>query len=452
MLVTMSDKELNRVNVIQAVCEKRLRRRDAAAQMELTERQVQRLVNRYRESGAAGLAHGHRGKPGNHGLPESFKLHVLALLHDNYSDFGPTLAAEKLRERHNIMVSVETLRKWMITDGLWVPYVRRKPRVYQPRTRRDCFGELIQIDGSPHDWFEGRAPKCCLLVFIDDATGQLMHLRFGETESAFDYMLATREYIDKHGKPLVFYSDKHGVFRVNHPNGALTGTTQFGRVLHDIGVDLICANSPQAKGRVERANQTLQDRLIKEMRLEGISSIEEANAWVETFIRDFNQRFARVARSPKNLHRPVTESAGELDDMFAWQETRKLTKSLTFRYDKIIYLVDPTEENSRIAGENIMVYDYPDGTLAFKYGHRSLSYQAFDKLDCIDQGKIVDNKRLGAVLKLAQAKHEELERQGKCERSKSMPKRRAQARFQEQHRSINPVLLDTEKFRARLKR
>lgn len=452
MLVTMSDKELSRVNVIQAVCEKRLRRRDAAGQLGLTERQVQRLVNRYRESGTAGLAHGHRGKPGNHCLPESFKLHVLALVRQYYPDFGPTLAAEKLRERHSIVVSVETLRKWMTADGLWVPYVRRKPRVYQPRNRRDCLGELIQIDCSPHDWFEGRAPKCCLLVFIDDATGQLMHLRFGETESAFDYMLATREYIDKHGKPLVFYSDKHGIFRVNHPNGALTGTTQFGRVLHDIGVDLICANSPQAKGRVERTNQTLQDRLIKEMRLEGISSIEDANAWVETFISDFNRRFARSPRNPKNRHRPVTESTGDLDDMFAWQETRKLTKSLTFRYDKMIYLVDPTEENSRIAGENIMVYDYPDGTLAFKYGYRALSCQAFDKLDCIDQGKIVDNKRLGTVLKLARDKMDELERQDKRSRSKSMPRRRAQARVQEQLRAVNPVLANPEEFRASLRK
>lgn len=340
----------------------------------------------------------------------------------------------------------------MTTDGLWVPYVRRKPRIYQPRNRRDCLGELIQINGSHHDWFEGRAPKCCLLVFVDDATGQLMHLRFGETESAFDYMLATREYIDKHGKPLVFYSDKHGVFRVYHPNGALTGTTQVGRVLHDIGVDLICANSPQAKGRVERANQTLQGRLIKEMRLEGINSIEEANAWVETFISNFNRRFAHEPRYPKNLYRPVIESTEELDDMFAWQETRKLTKSLTFRYDKIIYLVEPTEENSRIVGENIRVYDYPDGTLAFKYGHRSLSYQAFDKLDCIDQGKIVDNKRLGAVLKLAQDKMDQLERQDKRSRSKSMSKRRTQARIQEQLRAVNPVLVNTEEFSDSLKR
>lgn len=278
MLVTMSGKELCRLPVIQAVVEKRLRRRDAASQLKLTERQVQRLMNRFRVSGAVGLTHARRGKSGANRLDDSLRLQIMALLREKYSDFGPTLAAEKLSERHNIRVSIETLRKWMTSDGLWVPYSRRRPRVYQPRYRRDCLGELVQIDGSPHDWFEGRAPRCCLLVFIDDATGRLMHLRFGETESAFDYMMATREYLEQHGKPLVFYSDKHGIFRVNNGGSTTTCVTQFGRVLSELGIELICANSPQAKGRVERANQTLQDRLIKEMRLEGISSIEAANA------------------------------------------------------------------------------------------------------------------------------------------------------------------------------
>ncbi len=178
-----------------------------------------------------------------------------------------------------------------------------------------------------------------------------MHLRFGETESAFDYMMATRAYLEQHGKPLAFYSDKHGIFRVNNGGTTTTGITQFGRVLSELGIELICANSPQAKGRVERANQTLQDRLIKEMRLEGISSIEDANAWLDSFIIDFNRRFARPAKYPKDLHRPVLESSEDLDDIFAWQESRKLSKTLTFRYDKMIYLVEPTEENTRIAGE-----------------------------------------------------------------------------------------------------
>jgi len=279
-----------------------------------------------------------------------------------------------------------------------------------------------------------------------------MHLRFGETESAFDYMMATREYLDQHGKPLAFYSDKHGIFRVNNGGTTTTGTTQLGRVLAELGIGLICANSPQAKGRVERANQTLQDRLIKEMRLEGISNIEDANVWLDTFIADFNRRFARPAKYPKNLHRPVAESTEELDDIFAWQELRKLSKSLTFRYDKMIYLVELTEEKTRIAGEKITAFDYPDGTLAFKYGYRSLKYQVFDKLECIDQGQVVDNERLGAVLKLAQEKMNELELDGKRDRSKKMPKRRAQARVQEQLRDINPVLANPEEFRASLKR
>jgi transposase len=452
MLVTMSEKELMRVQVIQAVCDKRLRRRDAATQLHLSERQVQRLMERFRATGPAGLTSLKRGKPSNHNLPQNFRLEVLTLLHEKYSDFGPTFAAEKLTERHDLKISVETLRNWMIIDGLWVPHSRRKPRVYQPRYQRDCLGELVQIDGSHHDWFEGRADKCCLLVYIDDATGRLMHLRFCETESAFDYMNATRQYIENHGKPVAFYSDKHAVFRVSQAETRQTGVTQFGRVLHDMAIELICANSSQAKGRVERANLTLQDRLVKEMRLENICSIEYANQWVETFMCDFNRRFAKPPRYPKNLHRPIQETPEELADIFAWHELRTLSKSLTFQYDKILYLLDPIEENTRIAGEKIMVYDYPDGTLAFKYAHRTLSYQVFDKLACVDQGAIVDNKRLGAVLKLAQAQQDERERDGKRERSKKMPKRRAQARAQEQMKAINPVLINPAEFRVSLKR
>lgn len=452
MLVTMSQKELNRIPVLQQVCDKLLTQSAAAKLLNISVRQLQRVLARYLSYGAAGIASRKRGMPANNRAPDDLKLQVLALLREKYSDFGPTLATEKLSERHQISISVETVRHWMIADGLWVPHARRKPRVYQPRYRRDCLGELIQIDGSHHDWFEGRASKCCLLIYIDDATGRLMHLRFCETESAFDYMLATREYIDKYGKSVAFYSDKHAVFRVSQAETRRTGTTQFGRVLHDLNIELICANSSQAKGRVERANLTLQDRLIKEMRLENINSIEEANVWLDSFILDFNRRFAKAPKYPKNLHRPVNEQPAELDDIFAWQELRTLSKSLTFQYDKMLYLVEPTEENTRIAGEKIMVYDYPDGTLAFKYGHRTLAYQVFYKLAIVDQGAIVDNKRLGAVLKLAQIQQGERDQDGQRERSKSMPKRRAQARIQEQLRAINPVLANPEEFRASLKR
>ena len=265
-------------------------------------------------------------------------------------------------------------------------------------------------------------------------------------------MLATREYIEQHGKPGSLDSDKHAIFRGSGPEKRNTTVTQFGRVLYDLAIELICANSSEAKGRVERANQTLQDRLIKEMRLEGITGIEAANAWLATFSADFNSRFSRPAKFPKDLHRPVQESPDELRDIFAWHDVRTVSKSLTFQYDKILYLMDTTEENSRLAGEKIKVLDYPDGTLAFLYGHRSLKCQAFDKLACVDQGQIVDNKRLGTVLRLAQVKQDERESEGKRERSKKSPSRKAQVRVQEQLRAINPVLADPSLFVASSKR
>lgn len=441
MLVTMTDRELYRLGIIQRVFDRALLQRDAADILELSVRQVQRLVRLYRTDGATAFASSRRGRPANNRINEEIRCKTLDLIRCHYSDFGPTLATEKLAERHHINLSVETVRNWMTADGLWRPHSRRRPRVYQPRYRRDCLGELVQIDGSHHDWFEGRAPKCCLLVFMDDATGRLMHLRFCDSENAFDYMMATRQYIDK-----------HAVFRVNGQESRRAGTTQFGRALRELAIELICANSSQAKGRVERVNKTLQDRLIKEMRLQNICSIAQANQWIENFMSDFNRRFSRPAKYPKDLHRPVIQCSQELDDIFAWQELRTLSKALTFQYDKIMYIVEPTEENTRIAGEKITVFDYPDGSIAFRHLHRSLYCRVFDKLACIDQGAVVDNKRLGAVLRLAQQKQDELEEEGKRMRSQKMPRRSAQKRVLEELRAINPVLASPQDFIPSLKR
>ncbi|WP_155396318.1 ISNCY family transposase [Vibrio campbellii] len=445
----MNDSDIYRFKVIQDVCDRRIRRVDAADILDLSVRQVQRLMNRLREFGAVGLTHQARGKPSNNHYPSDYRDTVLKLIRDHYSDFSPTLAREKLFELHSLPVSNETLRSWMIADGLWTPHSQRKPKVYQPRYRRDCLGELVQIDGSHHDWFEGRADKCCLLVFIDDATGRLMNLRFSETESAFDYMLTTREYLNEHGKPVAFYSDKHSIFRVNQEKQKQVGQTQYARVLKELGIELICANSSQAKGRVERVNLTLQDRLVKEMRLQGINTIEEANAWLPYFIADFNRRFAKPAMYPKNMHRKVRETPQELDDIFSWQEIRKLSKSLTFQYDKVVYLIEPTEENTRLVHEHVKVLDYPNGDIAIVYGHRKLEFKIFDKLEHVQQTQIVDNKRLGQVLKFAQQQQEEFDRQQKRTRSKKAPKRRAQQRaLQEQLRAINPVLITPDTFKA----
>src|SRR3546814_4658427 len=186
---------------------------------------------------------------------------VLGLVREHYHDFGPTLAVEYLAERHQITISHETLRKWMIKEGLWKDRDARRPRPYQPRYRRDCRGELIQLDGSKHWWFEDRGPQCTLLVYIDDATSELMHLKMVESESTFAYMDATREYIEAHGKPVAFYSDKHSVFRNNTASAKGDGMTHFGRALEALAIEIICAHSPQAKGRVERHKDRKRTRL-----------------------------------------------------------------------------------------------------------------------------------------------------------------------------------------------
>ncbi|MCL1125996.1 ISNCY family transposase [Shewanella surugensis] len=306
MLITMSENELHRIGVIKEVCNKQLTQMAAASNLGLTRRHIQRLVNQFRQDGDVGLVSKRRGVPSNRRFLPEFRERVLTLVKQKYADFKPTFACEKLAELHGIKLSSETLRQWLITEGLWRVRKRKQKKIYQPRYRRECYGDLVQIDGSHHDWFEGRSAKCCLLVFIDDATSSLMSLRFCESESSYDYMNITREYIDNYGKPTAFYSDKHSVFKVNSPSRKSSKQmTQYGRILYELNIELICANSSQAKGRVERANRTLQDRLIKEMRLAGINTIEEANAWLPEFMADFNRRFACSAYSSQDAHRLV---------------------------------------------------------------------------------------------------------------------------------------------------
>ena len=262
----MSAGELTRLELLRDLDQRRLTVETTAQLLGLERRQVFRLLKAYRCEGATGLISRRRGRPSNRRKPEEVRDEALAIIRKRYWDFGPTLAAEKLREVHGIALGRETLRLWMIDAGIWTDRKQRRKRVHQPRHRRECVGELVQIDGCEHWWFEDRGPQCTLLVFIDDATSRLMHLQFVESESTFAYFHATRAYLEAWGKPVAFYSDKHGVFRVNHP-GALggDGMTQFGRALHGLNIDIICAISSQAKGRVERAHKTLQDRLVKSL-------------------------------------------------------------------------------------------------------------------------------------------------------------------------------------------
>src|SRR5690348_9565114 len=255
-VITMSRNELTRLRVLIDIADGRLSIADATGLIGVGRRQIYRLLQAFRADGADGLISRKRGAPSNRAMGLVFRETVLAIVRERYSDFGPTLAAEKLSELHGLDLGVETLRQWMIDAGLWVRRKDRLKRVHQPR--RDCLGELVQIDGSEHWWFEDRGPQSTLLVYIDDATSRLMHLKFVESESTFAYFGATGEYLEAYGKPVAFYSDKHGVFRINAV-GAVQGDgmTQYGRALHELNIEIICANTPQAKGRVERANKML---------------------------------------------------------------------------------------------------------------------------------------------------------------------------------------------------
>lgn len=327
--VTMSHKELHRLQIIQESINRHITQEQAAARIGISIRQVKRLVQRYRNEGPSGLVSHRRGKRPNNSFSTEFRATVISLLKGRYADFGPTFACEKLREIHGLSLSVETLRKWMIEEGLWRERRRKIARIYQRRMRRPSYGELIQIDGSPHDWFENRGPRCTLIVFIDDATSALMALRFVPAETTRAYMETLRGYLNDHGVPLALYSDRHSIFRVNNPEreGELT---QFTRAIKTLGIEPIHANSPQAKGRVERANQTLQDRLVKEMRLQNISDIETANAWLPTFIEAYNNRFATSPRTTDNAHLDEHHSEEELGYIFSLQAKRVLSKNLTF--------------------------------------------------------------------------------------------------------------------------
>jgi hypothetical protein len=379
-----------------------LRVDDAAGLMGLKRRQVFRLLDRMRTSGAEGLVSRKRGRPSNRRHRDALREHVVSLVREHYPDFGPTLAREYLAERHDIKIGCETLRQLMIAEGLWKDRDARRPRPYQPRYRRDCRGELVQVDGSKHWWFEDRGPQCTLLVYIDDATSELMHLEMVESESTFSYMRATRTYIERHGKPVAFYSDKHSAFRNNNASANGDGMSHLGRALEALNIELICANSPQAKGRVERANGTLQDRLVKAMRLEGIASIDAANAFLPSYMARHNQRFAREPFDPRDLHRPLAPH-DNLEAMMVWREERSVTASLTLHYNKAMFILEPTDTARKLARKRVSVCEYPDGRIEIRHGGDSLPYRVFDKMRQVNQAAVVDNKHLDAALMMARA-------------------------------------------------
>lgn len=395
---TMSSKELDRVGVIRRLCDGKMTQRAAAEALGVSARQMRRLQRAYERGGVADIISKRRGRSSNRRLPPEVRELALELVRQHYEDFGPTFACEKLREVHGVQVSVETLRRWMVDDGLWKTRKMRDKKAQRPRNRRPCIGDLIQIDGSDHEWFEDRAPRCVLLVYVDDATSCLMELRFVRSESTFGYFECTRRYLRRFGKPVAFYSDKASIFRVNRKDHAGDGLTQFGRAMNQLNIETICANTAAAKGRVERANLTLQDRLVKEMRLRGIQTLEEANAYAPEFMLDYNKRFARPPLDGHDAHRPLL-SGERLDDIFQLKNQRKLSKNLSLNYGGVLYVLEETPEADAARGTRVDVYEADDGTVSIRSGRAELPARAFQKKGLPRlQGQVVPNKHLAAVL------------------------------------------------------
>lgn len=373
-ILGMSSVERERLVSVSQVASGRLRQGVAAERLGICVRQVKRLLRAYRDRGDAGLVSLRRGRPSNRRLDAGVSARVKVLLLDKYRDFGPTLTAEKLAELEGISVSRETVRGLQIELGVWKPKQRRHKRAFQLRERRPRFGELVQIDGSPHDWFEGRGPRCTLIVFIDDATGRLTALQFAPSETTRAYLSALRSHVLAHGVPLAFYSDRHGIFRVNAKEAASgDGKTEFGRVAERLRIELINALTPQAKGRVERANQTLQDRLVREMRLEGISTIAAAQAFAPTFLAKWNAKFAVPPRESENAHRPWEESLDALEEALARREERTLSKALTFSAAGAVHCVKTSGPGIALRGVKVTLLHLLEGQMRVRYKNRSLS-------------------------------------------------------------------------------
>lgn len=391
-IITMED--LERAEIIEACATGKMKAPVAAKRLQISTRQVRRLQRQLAENGVNGIVSGLRGKPSNNQLAAGLAQRALQLVRDHYADFGPTLACEQLLERHGVAMSKETLRKLMVGAGLWIPKSARQMALHQPRERRACLGELVQIDGSHHRWFEQRGEACTLLAYIDDATGRLLQLHFAETESTLSYFEATQRYIERQGRPRAFYSDRAAVFR--SPSANRRTPTQFQRALDELDIDLICAKSPQAKGRVERLNRTLQDRFVKALRLDGIDNIGAANAWCDQFIQKYNARFARAPRNPFDAHEPV-RAGNDLARILALREIRKLTAKLTVQHGDRQYLLSDEPGQRALIGQSVAIHTYADGRVELRANDHVLPHTTLKRAPAARPTE-VDSKTLHRVL------------------------------------------------------
>lgn len=371
--IIMSGKELRRVHVIHQVLEHQLTQQQAGEVLGLTARHIRRLRDRLRAGGDQGLVHRGRGRPSNRRKPAAFKQQVLQLYTRHYGDFGPTLAVEHLARQHGLRLSDETLRRWLRREGIEHFGRRRRPH-RSWRARRGHRGELVQLDGSHHEWFEGRGPRCVLMAYIDDASSRVF-ARFYEYEGTWSALDSFQRYVKQYGIPLAIYADKHTTYRspaeptVEEQLAGVKPESQFGRALRELGVELIPAHSPQAKGRIERLFHTLQDRLVKEMRLAGIVTLAEANRFLPAWLAQYNRRFAVQPARRTDLHRPLPTGL-DVKAVLALKTSRVLRRDRTVAHGGQLYQVQ-----TRVRATQVVVEERVDGTLRMLHQGRPLIYQ-----------------------------------------------------------------------------
>ena len=390
----MSKKELNRVPVIESVINRKLTQAEAAGRLDLSDRHIRRLIFSYRQFGHQALVHKLRGQSSNRAIALAFKKQVLDLYQKEYPDFKPTFATEKMLEINNLTVNPETLRLWLSDANLW-QVNRRKVKHRQWRERKEHFGELVQFDGSHHDWFEGRGEKTVLLASRDDANN-LVFARFYKFEGTIPVFDFWKRYIESKGKPKAIYLDRHSTYKVNQKivldEEALT---QFGRGCNELGIELINANSPQAKGRIENLFGTLQDRLVKELRLRGISNIEEANIFLETeFLKRFNQRFQKQAKKKADFHQPLTIK-NNLDKSFSIKSERLINNDFTIRFKNSWYQLEPVQPKLILPRSKVTIEERLDGKLVIEQSEKYLNFREINKEK--EQSKTAKKPRVFAL-------------------------------------------------------
>lgn len=392
--ITMSIKETERIAVMDNLAAKKIKQKHAVKQLNLSVRQVQRMLKRYKREGVNGLVHKSRGRISNRAIKQEEKDRIIALIKQYYSDFGPTLAIEKLKEQHGVRFGVETLRKEMIKVNIWKPKKRKIENIHPCRERKSCVGELIQLDGSAHAWFKDQGNPCTLVAFIDDATSNIMDGVFVDYEGTWTLFGAVEHYLNTYGKPLALYVDKHSTFKINRQANIeedlrdKQAQSQFTRAMDTLGIEVIFANSPQAKGRVERLFETLQDRLVKELRLKGISTKEKATKFFrEVYIPVYNAKFAVCPKEKANLHKPLLFS-DNLAEIFTIHSERIVSKDLIVQYKNTKYQLMPDNGyRYTLRKAAIRISEHKDGTITFNYKNIAVPYQIAIK--AIHEDKIV---------------------------------------------------------------